>query len=39
MLYLPLLLTVVIGGTAVAVYVLAVMGPWLRFLVEMGAQL
>jgi general secretion pathway protein F len=38
-LYLPLLLTVVIGGTTVVLYALLVMGPWFAFLMEMGRGL
>jgi type II secretory pathway component PulF len=37
--YLPLLLTVVIGGTATGIYVLCVFVPWLQFLVDMGRPL
>jgi type II secretory pathway component PulF len=35
--YLPFWLTVSIGGTATAVYVLSVIGPWCRMLCELGA--
>lgn len=35
--YLPFWLTVSIGGTATAVYVLSVIGPWCRMLYELGA--
>jgi len=34
--YLPLLLTLGIGGTATALYVLVLIGPWLKLLSEMG---
>jgi general secretion pathway protein F len=36
-LYLPLLLTVAIGGTATAIYIWCLMVPWLNFLRDMGS--